>query len=65
MLSFLCESCIYSPFKVDSLQRDTVCSVIMLLDTVADASYFGLEQYLQPLIVLELSLCQPISPTSV
>jgi hypothetical protein len=42
---------IYSPFKVDSLWLDTVCSVIMFLDTAADASYFDLEQYLQPLIV--------------
>jgi hypothetical protein len=55
ILSFLCENCIYSPFKVDSLWLDTVCSVFMLLDTVADASYLDLEKYLQPLIVPESS----------
>jgi hypothetical protein len=55
ILSFLCENCIYSPFKVDSLWLDTAGSVLMLLDTFADASYFDLEKYLQPLIVPELS----------
>jgi len=55
ILSFLCENCIYSPFKVDSLWLDTVCLVIMLLDTVADASYFDPEKYLQPLTAPELS----------